>query len=273
MLLALIAFTLQSVSPVLAYEPQPGILAQGAAAPVATGCRVPNRDIRLTPRVSPASPPLEWELDARKFTARFRATNIATFDLTVDATGTPRRVVVLSAPRYPGMVQHVTRFLMTNKYEPKLLNCVPVAATIKGAGLPFLVRRPFTRSIIAPVYPSGWSTHYTSACKVPAVDRAPAPIFGPDGASTKPYPEMLPAFANSMPTLSIEARYSTTVRVHVNAAGAATKLVVRPSGLPALDIAVLGAARRATYPLTASNCRPLPTEYEWRTTFSRGTFP
>ena len=266
-LLALIAFTLQSVSPVLAYEPQRLLLAQASPQAQTSGaCAVPNRGIRLTPK---ASPPLEWELNAPRFISRFGASNVATFDLTVDAHGKPSNVAVLSAPHYPGMVEHVTHFLMSNTYEPELRNCTPVTATLKGAGLPFLVRPPYTQSVLAPVYPTGWSAQHPSACKVPAVTHDRSSVLGPN-----PKTEMLPAFASTMKDMSVDAKYHASVRVHVNDAGAATTAsLVRSSGQRAFDDAVMTAARRATYPLDASACKPLPAEYVWNTTFSRGTFP
>jgi len=275
MLLALIAFTVQSVSPVLAYEPQQGVLAQGPApAPIATKCTVPNRDIRMAyllgpKRRGPGSPRDDYPLDARRFANRYGAANVATFDLTVDAAGQPRKVVVLSAPRYPGMVEHVTRVLMTSTYDPALHDCVPVAATIRGAGLPFLVRPPYTLSVLSPVYPNGWSSQHKSSCKVPTVTHERSSIVG-----ANPKTEMLPAFADSMKNISIEAKFVSSVRVHVDDAGVATSAaVVSSSGQPAFDNALLTAARRATYPLNASSCKPLPTDYVWHATFSRGTFP
>jgi len=271
MLLALIAFTVQSVSPVLAYAPsQSAIVAPGpTTTQIAANCFVPNRGVRLTPRVTAQSPKLEWELDARKLIDRFGAANVATFDLTVDASGTPRKVAVLSAPRYPGMVEHVTHFLMTSTYEPQLRDCVPVAATLKGASLPFLVHPASTISVLAPVYPVGWSAQHKSACKVPVVTHDRGPLQGPD-----PKTEMVPAFAASEKNMSVDTTYKTRVRVHVNGAGAVTSAAVEsPSGEPAFDSAVLAAARKATYPLDASACIPLPTEYVWNTTFGRHTFP
>ncbi|HWT04149.1 MAG TPA: M56 family metallopeptidase, partial [Xanthomonadales bacterium] len=272
MLLALIAFTVQSVSPVLAYEPpQPAIAAQGpaAAAQIAANCFVPNRGVRLTPRMTKTSEKLKWELDARKFIARFGAAKVARFDLTVDAAGTPRKVAVLSAPPYPGMVDHVTRMLMASKYEPELRNCVPVGASLKGAGLPFFVGPPYTESLLVPVYPVGWSAQHKGACKVPSVTHARSSIIGPN-----PKTEMLPAFVTSMRDISVDETFKTSVRVHVNGAGAATSAAVEsPSGHPAFDGAVLAAARRVTYPLDASDCKPLPNEYVWNASFGRHAFP
>ena len=107
-LLALIALAVQSVSPVLAYAPpQAPPRARGSAAMnVAANCPVPDRGVRLvrlmtrfSPNVTVASDKLESPLDARTFIDHYGAARVATFDLTVDAAGVPRKVVVLSAPR------------------------------------------------------------------------------------------------------------------------------------------------------------------------------
>jgi len=284
MLLALVALAVQSVSPVLAYEPQHEILAQrSAAAPVAANCAVPDRGIRMAnffgPLRRPAgSRPDRRELpEARELVAQFGAANVATFDLTVDALGRPRKVVVLSAPRYPGMAEHVTHFVMAGSYEPALHNCVPVTTTTRTA-LNFGAPEAIAGATVVPAYPKGWSARNESACKVPTLLHTG-----------------VPAFPDSMKDISVDTIYRASVRVHVDAAGAATNAaVVRTSGQPAFDSAVLAAARRATYPLTESsgfkqvrppnapvswnadhgsntytNCKPLPTDYVWNTTFGR----
>ncbi len=133
-------------------------------------------------------------------------------------------------------------------------------------------------SIVTPAYPSGWSAQHTSACKVPTVQHTG-----------------VPAFPSAMQNMSVEASYSTSVRVHVDAAGAVTSAaVVTPSGEPQLDDALLAAARKTTYPLTEAagfkqarpsgaplsvecgarirdvrHCKPLPTDYVWNTTFGK----
>jgi TonB family protein len=285
MLLALIAFTVQTVSPVLAYEqPRPLELAQGpaASAMVATTCAVPNRGIRTASlfgmKIRPRSPLYGAELpDPDKAVAKFGAAHVATFDLTVDAAGRPRKVVVVSAPRYPGMVEHVRHTVMGDTYLPALHDCVPVAVTTRKA---YYFGTPIANasSIVVPAYPKGWSAQHASACKVPTLQHTG-----------------VPAYPDAMKNLSVDTAYSTSVRVHLNAAGAVTSAnVVAPSGQPAFDNALLAAARQATYPLADStgfrqarpsgaplswnaahgsdtfvNCKPLPTDYVWNTTFSR----
>jgi TonB family protein len=273
MLLALIAFTLQSVSPVLAYEPRPYDVAQASPAPATSSCAVPNRGIVMTyflgfKRRAAKSPPDNAELrDARDIAARLGAAKIATFDLTVDASGTPRKVVLIS-PRYPRMAETVEHIYMNSTYKPALHDCVPVTATIRTA-VPIDVPEPSTVSVIVPAYPVGWSAQHPTACKVPTVTRT---RFRPGFVQPNAYTAMLPAFPNSMKNIDIGAKFTTAVRVHVNDAGAATSAALAgSSGQPAFDDATLAAARRATYPLTASTCKPSPADYVWRATFERNS--
>ena len=52
--------------------------------------------------------------EARDVAKRVGPSNAATFDLTVDAAGKARKVVVLSPPRYPGMTQDIVRIFMAS---------------------------------------------------------------------------------------------------------------------------------------------------------------
>ncbi len=263
MLLALIAFTVQSVSPVLAYEPQPA----------ATICPVPNRGIVMhfllgpTRRTAMRLPEDTAVPDASAVVARVGASHAATFDLTVDATGKPRKVVVLS-PQYPDMVRTVTHIAMMSTYMPAVRNCVPVTTTIRTA---FPVDSPeaSTVSVIMPLYPAGWGKQHESACKVPTTTRS---RFRRGYVPPTKYTEMLPSFPDSMKNMAIGAKFRTSVRVHVNEAGAATSAaLVHPSGQRAFDDAALAAAQRATYPLSEAGCKPSPTDYLWHITFERNS--
>jgi TonB family protein len=291
MLLAMIAFIVQSISPVLAYAAEPNAPAPvNAAARVAANCAVPNRGIRLASFFGMKSHPRAMQLRSRKHSlqgpelpaattvvAQYGAANVATFDLTVDATGRVRKVAVISTPPYPGMVEHVTRLMTTTAFEPSLQNCVPVAATVRTA-LRFPKPVEGTYSIVTPAYPKGWSSRHPAACKVPTVQHTG-----------------VPAFPDSMKNMPVDATYSASVKVHVGAAGTVTNAtVVSPSGRQVFDDALIAAARRATYPLTEHdgfkqarppgtalawnaahgsdtylNCKPLPGDYVWNTTFAR----
>lgn len=294
MLLAIIAFIVQSVSPVLAYAAEPNVPAPvPAAAQVAaatTTCASPDHGIRLASFFGAKSRPRAMKLVSRKHpmegpelpdastvVAKFTPSNVATFDLTVDAAGRTRKVAVIAAPPYPGMREHVMRVISTTAFEPALHDCVPVAKTIRTA-LRFTKPLDGTYSIVTPAYFKGWSSQHPAACKVPTLQHTG-----------------VPAFPDSMKNLPVDAQYSASVLVHVNADGTPTNAtVVSPSGRPAFDDALVAAARQATYPLTERagfkqarpshttlawnaahgsdtyvSCKPLPGSYVWKTTFAR----
>jgi TonB family protein len=274
-LLALIAFALQSVSPVLAYEPQPELLAQAsAAAPSSAACAAPDRGIMMAYLLGPKRRAAGSRSDdvlvppASAVVARHGASHVVTFDLTVDAAGRPRNVVMVSPAQYPDQAQAIRRIYMASMYEPALRNCVPVTATIRTA-VPSMQPESSTVAVIVPVYPAGWSARYASSCKVPTVTHA---RFRSGFDAPTKFGKLLPAFPDTMKFVPIGSKFATSVDVHVNAAGAATSAaVVRSSGKPAFDDAALAAVRAATYPLTDTTCTPLPTEYVWNLTFGRTT--
>jgi TonB family protein len=273
MLLALIAFTLQAVSPVLAYEPAPDLLALNPQSSGAANCPVPNRGIVMSyvlgPRHRAASSPADDKQvpSASSVVARVGASHAATFDLTVDAAGKPSKVVVIS-PRDPDMVRTVTHIVMRSTFKPALRDCVPVTATIRTA-FPVDTPEASTSSVITPAYPAGWHDQHRTACKVPVTTHA---RFRSGYIAPNAYTDMLPAFPETMKDIAIGVKFRTSVRVHVDAAGAATSAVLSSSsGQQAFDDAALTAARRATYPLTATSCRPLPADYVWNTTFERNS--
>ncbi len=276
MLLALLALVMQAVSPVLAYESQPVRVAQASALPLATKCIVPDRGIRLMflhgpSRNAKGTAPMNFELrDLEDVHARPGVKINAVFELTVDAAGRPSNVVIDSFPQYPGMADHIARLLKTSTYAPAIRNCVAVATRIRTA-THIDAPEPNSVSVIVPVYAAGWRVQNVSSCKVPIVTHA---RYRSGFDAPLAYTEMLPAFPDSMKDSSIEASYTTSVRVHVDAAGAATSAALaRSSGQRAFDDAAFAAARRATYPLTPTACKPLPTDYIWNTTFGWQTLP
>ena len=274
MLLALIAFTLQSVSPVLAYAAPASMLAQeSTAAPNGSACPVPNRGIMMSYLLGPQRRSKLSGADdkpvpeASAVIARVGAEHAVVFDLTVDASGKPRNVA-LASHRDPDMERTVTHIVMASTYAPALHDCIPVTTTIRTA-FPVDTPEATTASVIVPVYPAGWSDRHASACKVPQITRV---RFRPGYVRPNVYTEMLPAFPDSMKNIAVGSKFKTLMRVHVNAAGAATSVALASSsGQPAFDDAALAAARRATYPLVETNCKPLPAEYKWQTTFERNS--
>lgn len=291
MLLAIIAFIVQSVSPVLAYAAQPNAPAPApATVRVAANCPSPNRGIRLASFFGAKSRPRAMKLvsrkhpmagpelpDASSVVATFTPANVATFDLTVDAAGRTRKVAIISAPPYPGMGEHVMRVISTTAFEPALHDCVPVTKTIRTA-LRFAKPVDATYSIVTPAYFKGWSSRHPAACKVPTLQHTG-----------------VPAFPDAMKNLPVDAQYSASALVRVNTDGTPTNVaVVSSSRRQAFDDALVAAARQARYPLTErdgfkqarpshttlawnaahgsdtyANCKPLPGSYVWNTTFAR----
>ena len=274
MLLALIAFSLQSVSPVLAYAVPSSVLAQGStAAPNGSACPVPNRGIVMSYLLGPKRRSKRSGADdkpvpeASAVVTRVGAEHAVIFDLTVDASGKPRKVVLLSH-RYPEMERTVTHIAMVSTYEPALHDCVPVTTTIRTA-FPVDTPEASTASLIVPMYPRGWSEQHASSCKVPQITLT---RFRPGYGRPNSYTAMLPAFPDSMKNIAVGSKFTTLMRVHVNEAGAATSVgLANSSGQRAFDDAALAAARRATYPLVATDCKPLPADYKWQATFERNS--
>ncbi len=166
------------------------------------------------------------------------------------------------------MVRTVTHIAMVSTYKPALHDCVPVTATIRTA-FPIDTPEASTASVIVPAYPAGWHEQHQTACKVPVTTHA---RFRSGYVRPNAYTDMLPAFPETMKDIAIGAKFRSSVRVHVDAAGAATSAALaQSSGQRAFDDAALAAARRATYPLTTTSCTPLPSDYVWNTTFERNS--
>ena len=281
MIIVLLAFVLQLVSPVFAYEQLPVRIAQEGRAP-STRCAVPNRGIGfgLHPIAQggaflPAHP--YQLLSASELTAHNGAAHFAAFDLTVDASGKPRRVTFPSAVPYPGMAGQLRHIIMLNRFQPAIRNCVPVTETIR-TGVALGTPSSHTLSVVSPSYPAGWSAMNASACKVPMLLHTG-----------------VPAAPATLDHADVGRDYQAKVRVHVNGAGAVTRTaLLASSGQHAMDESLLAAARRETYPLTEesgfkqvrpsnallswnathgsstyTHCSPLPTDYVWTTTFTR----
>ena len=276
--IAIVAFILQSVSPVFAYAPQT-LSANLGNAQVAGACPVPNRPIQLSTGMGfhlmhPER--VQWypAEDAAKIVAHFTSAAVAVVDLTVNAAGTPH-VVVVSAPPYPGIADFVTSVFTRDAYEPALQNCVAVTSTIR-TGLRVEKPQADSLSIVVPSYPDGWSAAHPTSCKVPNLLHTG-----------------VPAFPSSVSDFSVMSNAKASARVTVDPSGRVTSAtILASSDRPAFDNALLQAARSATYPLTESTgfkpvrpsnatlawnaangsavyakCTPLPREYVWNTTF------
>ncbi len=283
--LALIAVLLQSVSPVLAYDVHQPAVGHAAAVHGRGPCTVPDRGIQMVAvgpwsrfagaRGHQASGDTFELQPAPEGTFRPNSLRAATVNLTVNAAGHATEVTLVSPPRTPGVANDVKIALMNDRYIAASRNCRPIASTVRTAVFAWRAAG-VGASVVAPVYPKGWSTRYPSACKVPSLVHAG-----------------VPAIPASLRKLTTEATFTSAVRVDIDAAGAVTKATVdAPSGQPAFDQSLLLAARSQKYPLTESSgfravrpahatlawnavhgsdtytsCKPLPTGYVWTGTF------
>jgi len=265
MFLALIALTLQTLSPVLAMEP---VAQEATTAPIVATCAVPNRGIVMThflgkDRRGKATRANDVELkdQTQALIKKFGASNVGTIDLTVDASGKPTKTVVVKGSN-PQAGHILARAVLASSYSPARSNCIPLASTVRlsvALGSP----ERATISVLTPVYKAGWSEKH-GACKIPIVTHA---RFRLGFQGRLPYTQMLPWFPDSMMHPNDE-NVDTAVDVHTKPDGAFTSVsLVKSSGKTAFDNEALSAARRATYPLTEAKCATMPSEYVWKTSF------
>ncbi len=285
-LLALVAILMQTLAPALAYETNANTLprADAPASPstattttttATASCPVPNRGIRLMylPFMKPSDAgtrPMNVELkDGFAFLSDSGEPLNATFELTVDATGKVSRVNVISTPNIRGMRTRLARLIAAGTYAPAVRNCAPFTATVR---MSMHIRPPEGNSVtvITPIYAAGWSARYGSSCKVPTVTHA---RFRAGFDAPKTYTAMLPAFPDSGKSISVDTSYTTTIRVSVNGTAPTGAVITQRSGRWDFDDSALVAASKATYPLTATTCKPLPAAYLWQTTFAYQTLP
>jgi beta-lactamase regulating signal transducer with metallopeptidase domain len=284
---AALAILLQTVSPVLAYAPATAVtqshannvaVAAGSVTANKSACPVPNRPAALEARAFTKNGVIRRQFpfwSPNEVAAKMGTAHLGTFVLTIDAAGKLRNVTA-SGLKPTELNDRAKKFWGWQKYAPALRNCAPVTSTVRTA-MYVAPRAPGAGSNVAPVYPAGWSKQHVSACKIPSLWHSGVPTITPA------------EFGSSLKL------HETAVRVRVNAAGAVINAyVVKTSGKPALDNAVLAAARAQTYPMTETSgfkevrpngappewnkthgsetytgCTPLPAEYVWTTSFGK----
>jgi len=270
MFLALIAMLMQTISPVLAYAPQNTLPSHEE---VAAACAIPDRAIQMESYVDTYHgrktfwrPPWPLSTGERYWGTR----NIAVLDVTVDPSGKVQEVTVVSSPDAKAAQVGVRQFERIT-YRPAMKNCVAVTSTFR-TWYPVRSRQQSIYSIVRAVYPSGWSMHYPSSCRVPDLIHGGVP---------------------SLSGVNAEKTMTAAVRVDVAPSGTVSgAAIANSSGNTAFDNATLAAARSATYPLndntgfkpvrpsgadlswnaahgygSFSKCTPLPSEYVWTATF------
>ncbi len=195
MFLALIAILMQTISPVLAYAPQPSVPVQLTAGGMldARSSRSNANDPLFLSRQENV---LEIFHGPRATAKYWGADNVAILDVAVDASGKLQKIVVVSTPDQKG-AQFAVREFTNFTYRPALKNCTAVASMFR-TWYPVRSNHQRIYSIVAASYPAGWSNEHPSACRVPDLIH--------DGA---------PAIAN----VRTNKPLSTAVRVDVNRRG------------------------------------------------------
>ncbi len=277
MFLVIFALFVESISPVFAYSAAPKPVTF-----LASTCTTPNRPVMarvlrvvngkkqgvfvaLASLSSKAPANLHGELHEE----------VVKVTVTVDASGKGKDVRILSGSpnQNPSLRQMLRKNMSMGTYLPALVNCRAVSSTVPIT----IVLHSMAEhvSVVTPIYPAGWSAQNASSCKVPVLVHGGVPTFPKSVA---------------LPT---HGTITAAVRVSVDNHGTVTKSVmIKSSGQPAFDEAVLAAARSSSYPLgkqgmfqpvrpgnaslswnsthgysTYANCRPRPTEYQWTTTY------
>ncbi len=272
MLLAIFAILVQSISPILAYASP-----NHTAMQVSSGCAVPNRGIQVRMVLYTHAEKKTWFMPLptkREVESHDGTAGLVPVDVTVDASGVARKVVVESNTIAPRIKKQITQTIMGESYKPAIVHCTAIASTSR-TWLVVHLMPPLLISMVSPSYPDGWSAQHPSACKVPNL------IHG-----------VVPALPKSL-MLPLSGKLSATARVRVNAGGSVTSATILvSSGKPAFDKVVLAAARAATFPLKGSTgfkpvrpsnatlawnathgysayskCTPLPTTYLWEETY------
>lgn len=270
MFIAVIAFLMQSISPVLAYAPQS---ASSGPALLAAACATPNRPVQMEGYVDTShGRKTIWESPWPLSTGvkYWGSDKIAILEVTVNASGKAQNVSVVSTPDRSGAQIAVRRF-EKGTYRPAVKNCVNVASTFR-TWFPVRSNQQRLYSIVSAAYPKGWSNEHPSACRVPDLIHGGVP---------------------SVAGLNAGKHLTASIRVDVDTAGGVSNAaIVNSSGNTSFDNATLAAARGATYPLNDSTgfkpvrpsgkdlswnathgysayskCSPLPTRYVWTATF------
>ena len=121
--LAVVALVVESVSPVFAYASPQFIAAPAHTAAAGSGSACPGTyrgvptSILLTPRAA---------------AAKFGASRVVPFSVTLDARGRAHNVTIGAAPN-PALAQRAKQMVLMNRFVPPLRGCAPVVGTLRGA--------------------------------------------------------------------------------------------------------------------------------------------
>lgn len=251
MWLALIAFTVQSVSPALGFAPDAALPAQDSPTILALGCTQRDHGPLYHHQLGPGGPrmisPSMPRATLQEIVIRYPFTT--TYQVQVDALGHAHDVVILHSSKVPALDRRVARSILGTTFDPARHNCVGIASAFASAAtrLPaptvFLYTRPATPVVYGrPTKPP------KGACSVP--HRNPTIVH-----------LVRPELNDSMKRLILAAQrtFMNTVDVHLDDVGSVTRAVVsHSSGQKVFDEATLMAARQTKYAPRVVNCTSSP---------------
>ena len=255
MLLALIAFTVQAVSPALAFAPQ-GALPQQLtpATSLAANCSQRDSGPLRDHTLGPAGPRMIRQSLSADFLAssikRYPAT--ITYSIAVDAAGHQHDFKTLHSSNNTAVDEQVRRWVMESTFKPAVHNCVAVAGTFtSGASrLPapsvLIYSRPAT-----PVIYGKSEQKSVGGCAVPHRNPAMARLVKPQMSD-----------AMKQRIAATQTTFLTSVNVHLTASGAVSRAAMQhSSGQKMFDDAALAAAERSTYAPRIVNCHAVAGDY------------
>ncbi len=258
MLFALIAFTLQSIAPVLAFAQQTVEPFHTSPISVAASCTKDSAPFRRHelgvggPRM--ISPSLDLST-TQKTVARYPATTV-TYTVQVDAAGRPHNVAILHHSQDSSLDKRAVDEVMSSTFVPARHHCAAVAGSFTSSitKLPapavFIVARPGTATGAAPRPVAGCGVPHRYA-KVKTLVK---PVI------TGPMAQVID---------TTQRMYLNVVTAHVNASGTVTSaLIAKSSGNKVFDDAAVSAADRTTYSARVVNCTPVPSTQIIMTAFT-----
>ncbi len=259
MLLALIAFTLQSISPVLAFAPQALEPSQISPVVLASNCSKdvgPTRNHELGaggPRMGSPSLPQRTLND---IVARYPATT-TTFRVQVDASGHPHDLTIL---HHSQVDKQTVEEVMASTFQPARHNCAAMAGTFSSA----ITKLP-APTVFVMTRPGIAGPRVTAAAPKPAAGCAVPHLYAKVKHLVKP--DITDAMAKVID--STQRTYLNLVTVQISASGAVTSAVVdKSSGNKVFDDAAVAAADRTTYSARVVNCKPVPSTQIIMTAFT-----
>lgn len=265
-LLTLIGFTLQAVSPALAFTPQTGSAVQHVAVN-ATDCHARDYPPILRRTSGPGSDGMghlsSSDRMLQKFTA-LRLPGILTYQVNVDATGHPHDFKILHSSNDPALDTALETSVMNGNFAPANHACEAVAGTFKSG----IVRLP------RPVLRSS-ALRYRILPEPGGAPRTCAVSTRPPYIVRKVEPQ-IPGWLNK---LADQRSFESVVKVHVDASGqlsdAARYALETPpdTAQKAFDEITVATAKHYVYAGGVRNCTRYSSAYLITTTLTKWLAP